>query len=246
MNWEEHEQNTSGQLDIPTLVETPTIAERAFIHLSRAWLIVAKKTPNDEALPRDADIMSLSCILLSVERGKTFTEVARNQMEENRVAAENRRKPSWADELPWKLCSNTNLVNPKASEAFYQLHANLDHHNSSIRGWMMEMAWVSFPFLNSEYALGKLFKNIADTLGGVDIAVGLASRFFSKPDDFMAAAQAFKPTDFEDQYQDRLKIIKENGVQSFQASLWKTETCCRKLIEETVMGLRMPKGTKPK
>lgn len=208
MNSEDAEYNSPGQLEIPALVETPTIAERAFIELSRAWLTAAKKTPNDAALPRDADIKALSCIMLSVEWGKSFTEVARSQMESNRYAAEIRRKLSWADELPWKLCSNSNLVNPMASEAFYQLHANLDHHNSSIRGWMMEMAWCSFPFLNSEYALDKLFKNIADTLGGVDLAVGLASRFFSNTDDFMTAAQAFKPTDFEDQYQDRLKIIK--------------------------------------
>ena len=241
MNWEEIEQNTPGQLGIPALVEMPTIAERAFIQLSRAWLVAAKKTPNDNALPRDADLNALSCILLSVEWGKTFTEVSRCQIEINRTAAENRRHPSWADELPWRLCYDARLSLTGPSAPVKDLTVNLDHHNSSIRCWMMEIAWVAFPLLNSMAALEKLFKNIADTLGGVDLAIGLAAKFFDNADDFMVAAQAFKPTDFEDQYQDRLKIIKANGVQSFQSSLWKTEACCRKNIQEAIFGFRMSK-----
>ena len=246
MNWEEHERNTSGQLDIPTLVETPTVAERVFVELSREWFAIAKNTPKDRALPRDADLLTLACIMLAVEWGKTFSEVANAQMGINRAFAENRRQPSWHDVLPWDLSVIVYLLDITHSEPMQMLLANLDHHNSSIRCWMMEIAWFAFPRLNSEMALEKLFKNIADTLGGVDLAIGLASRFFSNTDDLMAAARAFKPTDFEDQYQSRLKVIEENGAQSFQSSLWKTEACCRKNIQEAIFGFRMSKGTEAK
>ena len=243
MNWEEIEQNTPGQLGIPALVEMPTIAERAFVELSREWFAIAKNTPKDQALPRDADLLTLACILLAVEWGKTFSEVANAQMGINRTFAENRRQPSWHDVLPWDLSIIVYLLDITHASPMQMLLANLDHHNSSIRCWMMEIAWFAFPRLNSEMALEKLYKNIADTLGGVDLAIGLASRFYGNTNDFMAAARAFKPKEFEDQYQDRLKIIKENGVPSFQASLWKTEADCRKKIEESVLGFRMPKVT---
>lgn len=243
MNWEQAEQNSLGQLGFPELVEMPTIAERAFVELSREWFAIAKNTPKGRALSRDADLLTLACILLAVEWGKTFSEVANAQMGINRAFAENRRQPSWHDILPWDLSIIVYLLDITHSAPMQMLLANLDHHNSSIRCWMMEIAWFAFPRLNSEMALEKLFKNIADTLGGVDLAIGLAARFFSKTDDFMATARAFKPTDFKDQYQSRLKVIEEYGVQSFQASFWKTETFCRKKIEEAVLGSRMPKGT---
>ena len=242
MNWEEAEQNAWGQLDIPALVEMPTMAERAFLVLSRDWLATAKVTPNDRPMPRDADLKTLACVLLSVEWGKSFTEVAWSQIDVNRATAANRRQPSWADELPWRICCDAGHTYAGFTAPVDVLTLNLDHHNSSIRCWMLEIAWVAFPLLNSKTALEKLYKNIADTLGGVDLAMGLAARFFGNKNDFLADAKAYQPNDYKDQYQDRINLIEENGFRIFQASMWKTEAFCRKKIEEAALGLRMPKG----
>lgn len=239
MTWEEIEQEQSGQLDFPALISTPTVAERAFLALAREWQAEVERSPKDSALPRAVDVRALSCLLLAVEWGADFTSVARDQMETNRLAAEGRREMSWMDQLSWNLCLASSLVSPSQCSAMQELTANLDHHNSSIRCWMMEIGWFAVPWLNPVEAAVRLLKNLADTLAGPFMAAGLAARFFDNADGFLGFARHFKPPDsFAEQYRNRLKYVEEHGIREIQAPFWETEAICRKAIEQAGLGFR--------
>jgi len=196
--------------DQTNLTTAPIVAERAFLTLAREWLAEVEKAPKDCALPRAVDMRALSCLLLAVESGTKFTDIARRQMEINREAAAARLPPSWIDQLPWKLCQSAFLMSPPQSDAVQELTVNLDHHNSSIRCWMMKIGWRVVPWLNPVEANVRLLKNLADTLAGPFMAAGLAARLFDKEDDFLAFAHTFTPPEsFKEQYQNRLKRLEE-------------------------------------
>lgn len=246
MSWEEIEQGRSGQLDFPAMTSVPTMAERAFLVLAREWQAEVAKTNNECVLSNTADILALSCLLLAVEWGAQFTDVAREQMEANRDLAAKRRQPSWIDEFPWKLCQVSNFIpSPQESATVQELTANLDHHNSSIRCWMIDLGWFTIPWLNPVEATAKLLKNLADTLGGPFMAAGLAKRFFENSDGFFNFARTFTPPNgFEDQYQTRMKYVKEQGILEMQAPFWRKEALCRKKIEQAVLRFQVRKTEK--
>lgn len=56
---------------------------------------------------------------------------------------------------------------------------------------------------------------------------------------FLPGSVAFTPPEgFEEQYQERLKIINAHGILSMQAVFWEIESKCREQIERAVMGLQ--------
>ncbi|MBU0714220.1 MAG: hypothetical protein KJ964_02545 [Verrucomicrobia bacterium] len=249
MTWEEIEQGCPGQLDlnIPKLIPIPTVAERAFLVLAREWQADYEAQTAPRRLTSHMGDLALACLLLAVESGSKFTDVARQQMEINRLTAAAYDHPSWMNELPWELCQLSHLMSPLQSDAVDELTANLDHHNSSIRCWMMELGWFVVPWLNPVEATARLLKNLADTLIGQFRAAGLAARLLDKSEEFMAFARSFTPPDsFEDQYQNRLKRVKELGIQAVQAPFWETEAICRKEIERAVFGFRIRRVSKYK
>ena len=68
----------------PLFPNLPNIAEYAFLALARRWYADVQE---NTYIFRSADILALSCLLLSVEWGHKFTDVARERMETNRKAA---------------------------------------------------------------------------------------------------------------------------------------------------------------
>lgn len=243
MTWEEEELNHPGQLNFPALATIPTVAERAFLTLSREWLEAVESTPPNCPPPRTSDLQALACLLLAVEWGHKFTNVGTRQMEINQKTAAIRRDLPWMDELIWRLCrSNDNLASPQERDSVQVLTANLDHHNSGVRIWMMEIAWFAVPWMNPVEASVRLLKNLADTLRGVNMAAGLASRFFQQGAAFFEFARNFSPPAlFADQYRGRLKEVEQRGIREMQASFWKTEAECRKEIARVCLGLRLPR-----
>ncbi len=239
LTWEETEQGAAGQLALPGVDPKPLIAERVFLALAREWAVQARNTQEGHALPRSADELALACLLLAVEWGSVFTNVGQQQMEINREQAAMRRDVSWMDELSWKLCQCAAHAPPLSElDAVQELTANLDHHNSAIRCWIMELSWFAAPWLNPVEASVRLLKNLADTLLGVSMAAGLAARLFKDAESFMAYARDFQPpATFEDQYADRLRMVEELGVLGCQASFWRMEAECRKLIEQTALAV---------
>ncbi len=218
-------------------------AEQAFLVLSREWMETSRNTPAEQCLSTQADALAMACLLLAVEWGADFTDNARSEMEANRAIAESRREPSWIDELPWRLCLASNIPQPPSDEpAVWELTTNLDHHNSSIRIWMMQLGWMVVPWIDPVEATVRLMKNLADTLCQPFMAAGLAARFFEikgKPDRFLSFAKAVKPPDgFETQYHERLEQLKEQGTLAMQVGFWRSEALCRKEIERAAMACR--------
>lgn len=249
MTWEEIEQGCPGQVELnfPGLISSPTVAERAFLSLARGWQAEYEAQAAPKRLTSHMGDLALACLILSVEWGSEFTDVARKQMKINRLTAAAHDHPSWMNELPWKLCQSSYLMSPSQSDAVDELTANLDHHNSSIRCWMMKIGWFVIPWLNPVESAVRLLKNLADTLSGPFMAASLAARLFDKEDYFLAFARTFTPPDsFEEQYQNRLKRVEEYGIQTVQAPFWETEAICRKEIERVGLGFRMRKVGKHK
>ena len=103
----------------------------------------------------------------------------------------------------------------------------------------MELGWFAISWLNPVDASMRLLKNVADTLVDVSMAAGLAARLFENPEGFFEFAKTFKPPEgFEDQYQDRLKEIKDRGILAMQGTFWRTEASCRNGIERAILGFR--------
>jgi len=219
-----------------------TMAESAFLVLSRKWYADVQEVDKNTALPRAVDILALSCLILAVEWGHKFTEVPRHQMETNREAAAANRNPPWYDSLPWELCQVPfMMVAPSETIEVGRLTGNLDHHDSSIRCWMMEIGWMARSWMAAPEAMPLLLKNLADTLGGPFKAAGLAAALVSTADEFWTLARDFKHHDdsFAEQYARRLKLLEEHGIFDIQASFWKLEAQCRKAIADAVLGLRL-------
>jgi hypothetical protein len=240
-SWEDLETGKPVQLELPGFTPFPIVAERAFLVLARKWNVDVQAADRDTSLPREVDILALSCLLLAVEWGDKFTDVARQQMESNRGAAAARGYQSWYDRLPWELCQASMMVTPSESVAVKKLTVNLDNHHSSIRCWMMEIGWITRSWLAAPEAIPLLLKNLSDTLGGPFKAAGLAVALVSTPDEFWTLARDFKHHDdrFAEQYAHRLKLLEEHGIFDIQASFWKLEAECRKAIADAVLGLKL-------
>lgn len=236
LSWEEVENRAVGQLPIPALVERPIIAERVFLTLARRWSLLAGRTSPADSLPAAADTCGLACLLLAVEWGREFTSVAFREMEKNLEQVARRRDVTWFDELIWSLCLCANSAVPFCEQdAVKDLTINLDHQNSSIRCWMMQIAWFVTHWIDPVEAMPSLLKNVADTLVGVTMAAGLAGRIYGDDvDKFMEyARKSNPPANFANQYNDRLGCIEESGIAACQAVFLKLEIGVRKLIEQS-------------
>lgn len=206
------------------------MAERAFIALAREWRACVGSTPVEQLLPANHEILSLSCLLLAVEWGKTFKSATLDQAATNSAITEGRRSQNLV-KLPWDLCLASGAESPCNASAVLKLTSNLSHDNSSVRDLLMDIGWFVVPWLNPVEASVQLLNNLASTLMGAFKAAGLAARFFDKPEQFISFARDFTPKSFMEQYQDRLKYVEEHGILELQASFWQTEALCRKEIE---------------
>jgi len=55
----------------------------------------------------------------------------------------------------------------------------------------------------------------------------------------LSLAQRAPPAKFEEQYRDRLKLLKEHGILEAQAPFWALEAQCRKVIGDAILGERL-------
>lgn len=214
-----------------------SLTEQTFLLVARKWMAEIDELDFNTPTSRSADLHALACILLAVESGSNFSVEAREQMEINRQAAQNLRDVSWHEELPWKLCQSSNQMGPAAErDAVKELEANLDHHNSQLRCWMMEIAWFAVPWLNAVEASVCLLRNFANTLMGVYMAAGLAARFFDdNKEQFLGYAHVFDPPEtFREQYGDRLTTLEKESLTSVQSHFWRLESMCRKEIQDKI------------
>jgi hypothetical protein len=237
LNWAEREAGLDGQLPLPGLEDAPSLAERAFIRLAQRWHEGFSAVDRDGPPPRAVDELALAALLLAREHGAVFTEVAWQHARSNIEIAEMRKVP-WMDRLSWRLVTAARLMEPGRSWEFDELRCNLNHHNSALRIWTMELAWMVRPWLDYESALPLLLGNVAGTLSGVEMSWGLAGTLFPSAEDFHSVAEFWQPEEFAAQYADRIVILKERGLLAMQAGFWKTEALCRRRIADEMTSLR--------
>ena len=234
LNWAEREADQPRQLPLPGLADVPTFAERAFIQLAQNWHEGFAVVGREHAPPRHVDELALAAVLLAREHGASFTNVAWQQAEVNMALAEKRPVP-WIDRLPWRLAATARLMQPGEHWGVEDLDGTLNHHNSAVRIWTMEVAWMVRPWLERDAALPLLLENVAGTLAGVERAWGLAGALFDSVEHFYAAAESWQPGHFAKQYAERMALLKERGLLATQASFWMTESACRCLIADRAM-----------
>ena len=200
--------------------------------MARQWHEEVSAADPDKPLPMSADQLAFSSLLLAVARGHEFSNAARQQAEADKEAVADRRV-AWAEQLPWALAESAHPASISHRTDYVEtLTVNLDHHRSSIRIWMMKIGWIVRFWLVPAEATPRLLKDLADTLGGPDLAAGLAAALAPTEDEFWGLARGFDPpSGFADQYLNRLDQIKK--LTAFWGSkhlFWKLEAECWKVM----------------
>ncbi len=236
LSWEEIEAGAGGQLPLPGVFERPTMAERFFLALARPWAKQFDEVPENHPPSRQVDELALCALSIAHDYGLQFTTVAQSQIASNIELAHQHGNSGWLDRLPWQL---THMCTFQVSADCWQMRelmANLNHHNSAIRMWMMEIAWVIRSRLPQEEALPILFENVASTLAGVEMAWGLAAALFEDRTSFDSTAAGWLPQNhFDKQYVERAQQLKHETF-ACQAGFWKLEADLYRRISSLAFG----------
>ncbi len=239
LTWEDIETAVAGQLNLPGFSVTPPLAERAFLVLARNWAAQYEEQGNPKRMTRELRAIELACLLLSVEWGREFTVVATRQVEINRAIAARHRESSWHCTISWRLCEAARLLNPEKTIVANELLVNLNHGTSDIRCWMMELAWVVRDWLPFDEVMEQLLDNIARTLVGIEMALGLARMLCTTDQVLKANIQAFRPDPvYVKQFEYRVEKAREIGYANLEKSFLETEAICRRLVEKAILGDR--------
>lgn len=233
LNWTEREAGLPGQPSLPSFQDEPSQAERIFLTLTDSWRTRVSQTDLDQPKLIETDDILLSCLLLAKKRGHTFTQVAYDDIRECISSAEKMRT-SWLEKLPWELVYSARLETPSESLAVERLVANLNHHDSSIRIWLADIAWCVREWLRPETALAPLLENVATCIGGTDEYWGIAATLFKTEQEFHKASDSWQLTKdaekFASQYSTTCERFKSIGTIATQAALWKQESRCWQII----------------
>lgn len=213
-------------------------AEQVFLALAREWRDMAATAGPDCALPEQADTAALACLLLSVEWGAQFTEAVNQQLEENEGMASSRwSRPFYGtfEALVWNLCRCGTPGNPAQSAVIDLLLRTLINHSSAVRTWAMDVAWMVRPWLPADEGVPLLLKNVADTLGGVRDAMGLARSLCATDEELEKFIAGYSPPDgFADQFAERITMFRREGFALSQRDCLERESRCRGMIEKAV------------
>jgi hypothetical protein len=225
----------TGQVWLPGVPssESVRVADVCLRQLCQSF-IEQCPTDSEARLSSELDDLSLACLLLAVEWGKRSPEETSAPLASCLDAVADR---FWGDLLPWKLALEFCRHNPRGVYGLPQLMANLDHHNSSIRGWMLDLGWIVRHKLYNVDVMPKLLKNVADTLAYWDLSLGLCRALFPDDEAFFKAADNFQPESLADQYQERLALARERGLPLFQLYFKNMELGIRQKICGLALGL---------
>lgn len=214
-------------------LDSQDLMQQTLVSLCRDWNDLALESKRDVALPPSADESALSALLLAVEVGNSFPATAIEECEKNvQLAISRWSNPLFAnaDALLWRLC----IPNTRREEIRY-LVRNLSHGNSAVRIWMMKLAWLIHPWLQADDVMPHLLKNIADTLGGIRMNMGLAS-VLCQPSELLEKYIAeYESEDFPDQFNKRIEQFRSEGFTLSQWYFWMMETRCRKRIQSVML-----------
>ena len=219
----------------------PTVADKCLEHFARQFLDGCQKNPGPGPMPEWLDDISYACLMLCAEHGDKLGEDTATLLTDCHDAADKRGITGIYDVYPWLLALQA--VNGTIGEecfAIERLVGNLAHGNSGIRCYMLEVGWLVRKWLPRDGAAPRLLEDVAGTLGGWWLALGLCSYLFENNDDFWAYADAYclEEARFESQYRDRLQMVRANGLGSCRCDLHLLDSRIRGLIGDFAMGLR--------
>jgi len=207
-------------------------AERGFLSLAREWQAAAALAGPSHCLDPEVDRLALACLLLSRERNPQLGAAAKVLIEANYELRKGTLFEG-CDSRIWEICAVGFHRVPKDSTRLYGLTYLMRHPNSGLRIWGMHMGWLVREWLSPKPVVPILLENVAGTLGGYTLALGLAATFFPSDAAFFAATDRFTPSHgFEAQYARRLAQAKDIGVAVQQCGFLVMETAVRKLIED--------------
>ncbi len=205
-----------------------SLAERAFLNIAQEYYD-RMKSLNGARPPASLYDLSYACLMLCIEGNIRDSVVVIAAAIRCRNTVDN-----WLDALPWNLIEN--IVNPGwGYDWFAELDVNLINGDSSIRAYMMDLAW----FVRSKMAVrtvaDAMLKNVADTLGYVGEAISLCVAMFPTLAEFWAYAEAYSPPAlFEEQYRDRLADLKKGNVAQYTVLHMELDIRVRKLILQRI------------
>ena len=227
--------DSKGQVWLPG-VPSPTCTRVADVCLRKLCRKFLEKCPPPTGipLPSELDDLTLACLLLAVEWGTHAPETTSADLGACLDRAAGR---FWGDRLPWQLALEFCPHNSRGVSGLDALTANLDHHNSSIRFWMFEMAWCVRNRLNPVEATARLLKNVADTLAYWDSALGLCRSLFPTDEIFWAMADNYQPENLAEQYRDRMSLARKQGLAIFEQRFLRLELRLRRLLDHSALAL---------
>jgi len=145
----------------------------------------------------------------------------------------------WFNTLPWRLALEYCGEDPGGAAGLDELVSNFDHHNSSARIRMFEIAWILGDSLESHLheATRRLLKVVADNLGYYEEALGLCRALYPTETDesFWALADGFWPGDLD--YRRRIRSAKQHGLAACQMHFHEMELRLRRLIRQSAVGM---------
>lgn len=211
---------------LTSICDELTAAETAFIELAKEWQTLVGQREANLCPPRKADEATLAALLLAAEHGITLG-VCADRAVARVLEVVSARGGNWLDELPWSLARSLIGSASPGLNHLHQLSLNLNHHNSAVRMWMHEIAWMVRKHLLRETVTPILLSNLASQIFWVSASAGLLAELYEDKEALDAIADAFIPEILQEQYQSRLKDIQDRGWDQQAASLWLVESKCR-------------------
>ena len=238
------------------------VAESCLLQLTQYYCANCNKLAGKGTWPRSVDEASLACLLICESYACFLSDEAINALLSCRKAIPSSNNPVlWLDILPWDLAMDALRSNPGRTEKQLEFNysgkywtlapsgmsmspvnflvESLNHPNSSIRSFILELAWFVRERIPSEKAARALLKNAAGTLSYWDRSLGLCSTLFEHEEQFWSFADTFEPPhDFMEQYHDRLKVARENKLGLYRCSFIELELNLRQMIDGWALSLK--------
>lgn len=211
-------------------------AETVFHHLANRFAQESRRV-KDGPLPRDLDITACACLMLASDYQREFVGL------EEAVRASQRcinimagRPYPEIDLLPWILAKGIILGGEEEKEGIERLVCNLSHHNSSIRGFVLDLAWFVRSKLPFEPTVLFLMNNVANTLIYVPESLSLAWTLMRSNPMEGFLARYTPPDGFEDQFKERIEQLTDKGeADVISSGLEGIELAVRRTIDDFIL-----------
>ena len=257
------EQKSPFQLNFEFATDHPVrVAENCLLQLTQYYRANCDKQLGKGFRSRPVDEASFACLLICESYACFLSDKAINALLSCRKAVPSSNNPFlWLDILPWDLAIDALRSNPGRTEKQLEFNysgkylvlapsgmsmspvnflvENLTHPRSSIRSFILELAWFVRKRIPFEKAARALLKNVAETMGYWDWSLGLCSSLFEDGEQFWAFADAFAPPhDFIGQYHDRLNAVREDKLSHCRYHFVELELKLRRMIDGWVLSLK--------